>query len=143
MGASPPRFHNRIAAVLEHVPYYSFQGQVRLARDAGVSKSAVSRLLSGQTAPSFAVALAVTNALERRLGRRLDMRELLSLDGSYPTPSVCDLCGCGGCLPNRAYNPDDTLRPEYRHVPAGAWSLPASSALQGREAMSVLGGPMT
>ena len=124
MKVFPPRVYNRIAAILEHIPYYSFQGQVRLARDAGVSKSAVSRLLSEQTAPSFAVALAVTTALETRLGRKLDPRELLSLDGHFPTPSVCDLCGCRGCLPSRAYNPDNTLRPEFRHVAAGAWSLP-------------------
>ncbi len=118
-----PTFHNRIGDVLAHIPYYAIRGQARLARDAGVSKSAVCRLMSGQSAPSFAVAMAVTEAVGQRLGMSLDPRELISLSGRYPTPSVCNLCGCRGCLPDRAYLPDDTLRPAYRSVPSGAWSM--------------------
>ena len=122
-----PRFSNRIAAVIEHIPRYTIQGQARLARDAGVSRSAVSRLLSGQTVPSFTIALALTNALERELGKKLEPRELLSLDGTYPTPNVCDLCGCRGCLPRHAYAPDDTLHPDFRSIAPGTWSLAPSS----------------
>jgi transcriptional regulator with XRE-family HTH domain len=121
--AHPPRFHNRIARVMEHVSFYSFQGQARLAADAGVSRSAVSRLLAGKAAPSFAVTVAVTAALERRLGRRLDPRELVSFDGSYPTPSACELCGCRGCLPSAAYDTEERLKPEFRHIVRGD-SLP-------------------
>ena len=118
------RFPNRIALVMEHIPWYSFKGQTRLAHDAQVSKSAICRLLAGRSQPSFAVALAVTNALERRLGKALDPRELISLDGTYPTPNVCALVGCGGCLPDAAYHADDTLKAAFYGVPSGEWSLP-------------------
>lgn len=111
-----PRFHNRIAAVMEHITHYYFQGQARLAADAGVSRSALSRLIAGKTAPSFAVAVAVTAALEKRLGRTLDPRELVSFDGRFPTASVCALCGCKGCMPYAAYDDDDRVRPEYRGI---------------------------
>lgn len=125
---TPPRFANRIAAVMEHIPRYTIQGQARLAADAGVSRSAVSRLLSGQTEPSFSVALAITSALEWKLGRKLEPRELFSLDGRYPTANACVLCGCRGCLPRHAYANDDTLKPAFRDIVPGTWSLFPSTA---------------
>ncbi len=124
---APPQgcpVQHRLEGVMLHVPWYSVQGVTRLARDAGVSHSAVSRLLAGETSPSFALLWKLTKALEQRLGRRLDPRELVSLDGSYPTPSTCALCGCAGCLPPQAYTADDTLKPEWRHVRPGEWSSP-------------------
>ena len=123
------RVRNRILAVMAHTSRYSIRGQARLAEDAGVSRSTVCRFLSGQANPSFALVMVLTRALEERLGRRVDLRELVSLDGIFPTPSVCELCGCRGCLPPQAWAPDDTLRPEYRNVRSGQWpsSLPASS----------------
>lgn len=85
-----------------HVNWYLFSPQARLAMDAGVSRSALCRVLSGQAAPSFALIWKVSKALEKRLGarlpgRRLDPSELFSLDGTYPTPSACALVGCPGC----------------------------------------------
>ena len=65
---TPSSFHNRIAAVMMHVPYYSFRGIVRLAADAGVAHSTVVRIIAGKTNPTFAVMVAITAALERRLG---------------------------------------------------------------------------
>lgn len=99
--ASP--VHNRIGRLMEHIPWYSICGQARLARDAGVSRAALSRLLSRQASPSFATVMSITKALERRLGRPLDPRELVSLDGSYPTASVCTLAGCRGCGSQKQY----------------------------------------
>ena len=99
----PPRrpcpAHNRLEAVLVHVDAYLLTPVTSLARDAGVSHSALSRVLTGQAAPSFTLACKIARALERRLGARLpgghlDPSELFSLDGTYPTPSVCDLAGC-------------------------------------------------
>jgi hypothetical protein len=66
--------------------------------------------------------MKVVAALEDELGFRLDPRELVSLDGRYPTESVCELVGCPGCLPDEAYNEDGSLRPEYEDVPPGQWS---------------------
>jgi hypothetical protein len=123
----PPSFHNRIAAVMEHVSFYSFQGQARLAADAGVSRSAVSRLLAGKAAPSFSVTVAVTAALERRVGRRFDPRELVSFDGTYPTASVCELCGCRGCLPEVAYDAEARLKPEFHYLVCGG-ALPVRTS---------------
>lgn len=109
---------------MAHTSRYSFSGQARLAQDTGLSRAAVSRMLSGQSSPSFALVLAVTAALEKQLGKRIDPRELLTFSGEYPTASVCALCGCRGCLPDEAYRPDGTLRPEFRRVRPGEWSLP-------------------
>jgi transcriptional regulator with XRE-family HTH domain len=114
--------HNRIMAVLAHIPRYAFQGETRLAKDSGVSKSAICRVVTGQSSPSFALVHAVTRALEKHLGRRIDPREIVSLDGSYPTESVCKLTGCRGCLPERAYDAEEVLRPEFKAVQPGRWS---------------------
>ena len=118
--------HNRVGAIMLHIPWYTFRGQVRLARDVGISRSTICRMLSGKSAPSYPVMVGVTAALSRRLNRPLELSEVFSPDGIFPTPNVCALCGCGGCLPAQAYDRnEDTLRPEYRHVRSGAWELSA------------------
>lgn len=83
---------------MAHTTRYAFGGESRLARDAGVSKSALSRLVNGLSHPSFNIVCALTAALEKQLGRPVDPREILSLHGHYPTASVCELCGCKGCF---------------------------------------------
>lgn len=116
-----------------HTTRYSFKGETRLARDAGVSKSAVCRLLNGHSSPSFALVVALTRALEKQLGRVLDPREVVSTDGSYPTASACELCNCKGCLPDSVYGPDNNLKAEYRHLKPGAWEvLPPAITSDGR-----------
>ncbi len=71
---------------MAHTTRYAFKGEGRLASDAGVSKSAVSRLVNGLSSPSFAVVSAIAHALEKRLGRPLDPRELVSFNGCYAAP---------------------------------------------------------
>lgn len=115
--------HNRIMALMAHTTRYAFKGETRLAQDAGVSKSAICRLLNGHSSPSFALVAAVTRALEARLGRPLDPRDLISLDGAYPTASACELAGCNGCLPPEAYDEHNRLRPEYKNVKPGQWCV--------------------
>jgi len=117
------KVHNRIDDVLSHVPRYAFKGRSRLATDAGVSKSAVTRLLNGQSVPSVIVVFRLAKALERRMSTSLDPREIVSLDGDYPTPSTCKLMGCRGCLPCDAYDEDNNLKPEYTGVRPGQWSV--------------------
>ena len=114
--------HNRILALMAHTTRYAFQGETRLANDAGVSKSAVSRLLTGKSSPSFALVVALTKALEYRLGRPIDPRDLISLDGCYPTATACELAGCQGCLPAEAYDEQNRLKPEYKYVKPGQWA---------------------
>ena len=80
-------------------------------------------MIHGKTAASFPVIVAITRALEKRLGHHIDPREFLTFDGAYPTPSVCKLCDCPGCLPSHFYTDDDELKPEYRGIESGAWSL--------------------
>ncbi len=89
--------HNRAAKLMAHTTRYAFKSETRLARDAGVSKSAVRRLVQGHTSPSFALVTAITRALEKALDVPLDPREVVSIDGTYPTPSVCDLVGYRRC----------------------------------------------
>jgi len=127
---APPRrkpphhqVQHRVSAIMAHIPWYGFKSQARLAADVGFSKSAISRLLRGECIPSLALACALNAALERRLGRKLGLQELFSMDGTYPTPSACQLVGCANCLPPEAYDRDDNLRPEFRNVKAGEWSV--------------------
>ena len=121
--------HNRILAMMAHTTRYAFQGETRLAQDAGVSKSAVSRLLTGQSSPSFALVVALTKALEKRLERPIDPRDLISLDGSYPTATACELAGCRGCLPAEAYDAQNRLKPEYKDIKPGQWAVSLHSPL--------------
>lgn len=107
-----------------HIPWYSVDGITRLAYDTGVAKSTISRLLSGKTRPSLALVWKVKEALERRWGRALDFSELFCVSGSYRTASVCDLMQCRGCLPESFYESDGSLKPEFRHIRSGEWSLP-------------------
>jgi transcriptional regulator with XRE-family HTH domain len=122
--AQPGILRHRVREVLWHIPWYGFKTQARLAQDSGVSPAAISRLLRGESQPSLLIALRLVRALSRRLGRPLDVGEVFSLDGTYPTPSVCRLTGCRNCLPPPAYDGDERLLPDFRGVPAGAWSLP-------------------
>lgn len=117
---------NRIEAVISHISWYSFKTQARLAQDSGISKAAVSRLIRGKCQPSLALALKVTKAIEQRLGQRLDVWELFSLDGTYPTASACELVGCGSCLPQSFYDAEDRLKPQFKNISAGQWSLSQS-----------------
>jgi transcriptional regulator with XRE-family HTH domain len=115
--------YNRLAAVLEHIQAYYFEGPSKLAADANVSRSALSRLVHGKSSPSYAVVCKVTAAIEKRLGRRIDPRDLVSIDGEHPTTSVCELCGCKGCLPECAYDESGNLKPCHRHLRPGKWTL--------------------
>lgn len=118
----PPPVHNRIGALMAHTMRYAFRGESRLADDAGISRAALNRLVHGTSSPSFVHVVALTQALEKALDCSLDPREVVSLDGTYPTTSVCELCGCRGCLPAHAYDEDDRIKAEFRDVKPGRWS---------------------
>ena len=118
---------NRIAGVLQHIPEYYFSPQKRLAKDAHLSCSTVSRIISGETVPSGMAMLAISAAIGHRLGKHIDPSELFSLDGTYPTPFLCSLVDCAGCLPERICDAENRVRPEYRHIQPGKWSLPLTS----------------
>ena len=113
---------NRLRAFLVHIPWYSIEGQCRMAHDCGVSCSTISRLARGETSPSYKLARRVTDALSRRMGVPLDLREVFSTDGTYPTSCVCDLTpDCNGCFPDEAYDGECNMRPEYRDLMPGDW----------------------
>ncbi|MDF2441460.1 MAG: hypothetical protein JWN98_2444 [Abditibacteriota bacterium] len=120
--------HNRILAVMAHTTRYAFKGESRLAADAGVSKSAVSRLINGKSSPSFAHVHKLARAIEREIGKTVDPRELISFDGTYATPSVCELVGCSGCLPEDAYDPENILKPQWKGVQPGQWTVELNTA---------------
>jgi hypothetical protein len=113
---------NRLLAIMAHTTRYAFKGESRLAADASISKSALCRLVNGQSTPSFPLVVALTQALERHLKRAIDPREIVSINGTYPTYSVCELCGCKGCLPAEAYDEENRLKPEWKDVKPGEWA---------------------
>lgn len=118
-----PRLHNRVQTVMVHVSRYSFQGRARLAADAGVSRSTISRMINGQTSPSHALVQAVTDALAVHLKKPLVPRDLFSGDGSYHERSGCRLSGCTGCLPETAFDGHGRRRVEWLNAQPGDWSL--------------------
>jgi transcriptional regulator with XRE-family HTH domain len=125
---SPPtprasvRITNRLRAILIHIPWYSIEGNCRLAADCGASRSSISRLVRHRSSPSYALARAVTEAVGRRLGKPVDIRELFSTDGTFPTPCVCHLTrDCTGCFPPEAYDSAGNLLPQYHGLQPGDW----------------------
>ena len=110
---------NRVHVLLVHIPKLSIRGQARLAAEVKVSRSTISRLVGGRINPSYRLARGVTDALEKMLGKPLDMREVFSTDGTYLTPSGCALCLCRGCLPEKAWSEDGTLKPEWKGARPG------------------------
>ena len=114
---------NRLRQVVWHIPWYGFRTQARLAQDSGVSPSAISRIMRGKAQPTLPVAQRLTDALSRRLNLLIDLRDVFSPDGTYPTPSVCHLTRCPSCLPPTAYDETDNLRPEFQSSRAGQWGV--------------------
>jgi transcriptional regulator with XRE-family HTH domain len=120
--------HNRLRAIIQHIDTFYFQGITKLAHEAGVSHSAISRICSGKSGASYPVVCAIADVLEKHLGKRIDPREIVSFNGTYPTQSVCELCNCKGCLPREAWDEvTDEVKPEYKGIKTGAWSLSVGS----------------
>ena len=90
------KMSSRIRELMGHTTRYCFDGRSRLVADTGVSRSEVTRLLSGDCNPSYRVVCAVIEAIERDLGTRIDGRDVLSFTGDFRN-SVCEIVGCRGC----------------------------------------------
>lgn len=72
----PPKT-NRLPIYLAQVQDYWFHGpQQKLARDAGVTPSTVSRILRGATNPRYEDICKIVAVLEQKLNRRIDPREV-------------------------------------------------------------------
>lgn len=68
---------NRLSDFLAEVPEYWFHGpQRKLAQDAGVTEATLSRILRGETNPRYADICRIVAALEAKLERRIDPREI-------------------------------------------------------------------
>ncbi len=112
---------NRCSDLMIHTTRYAFHGVSRLAADARVSPSSVSRLINGKMNPSFAMVARITAALEAELGRRIDPRDLVAELGRFLTTHACDLAGCQGCLPENATDEFGDLKPAFHGVKPGQW----------------------
>ena len=114
-------YQNRFAEAMIHTSRYSIAGKARLAQDCGLSKMSVIRLLAGNHNPSYRVVHRVIAALEKELGRPLDARDLISYTRREWERSICEVCGCSGCLPAGALRDDGTIDPAYQNIPSGTW----------------------
>jgi transcriptional regulator with XRE-family HTH domain len=112
---------NRFADVLAHHDRFMFKGVSRLAREAGVSPSSVSRLINGKINPSFLMVARLTDALERAYGFPIDPRDLVAEGGAFIHRFCCELTGCDGCLPERARDEFGDLKPAFHGVKRGEW----------------------
>jgi len=112
---------NRIADVLIHMDRYAFHGVSRLAADARLDSSTVSRLLNSKRNPCFVTVARIASAIERHLDRRIDPRDLVAESGTFLTQHVCDLVGCAGCLPDNAWDEFGDLKPTFASVEPGKW----------------------
>ncbi len=112
---------NRLTDVMAHSDKFAFKGVARLAKEAGVSPSSVSRLINGRFNPSFLFVARLTTAIEKQLGHRIDPRDLVAENGEFLTRFVCDMSGCAGCLPDSAWNEFGSLTDQYENIPPGGW----------------------
>lgn len=116
------RCYNRIKILLLHASKYSFDGQARLATDIGVSRSTISRIMSGRSSPSLRIAQAITDALSDALGKKIQPEDIFSPDGYYDEPSTCKLVGCRGCTDEKMFDRSGRIKPEYAHLKPGDWT---------------------
>ena len=122
----PAAVKNRIASIALHVPRYQIKTVSRLAKDAKVAKSAVSRLMRGEGEPSYMLVSRIADAISKEIGMPLDHREIaVPADAEYPTTCPCRLFGCT-CLPDWAYDRDGNLRWQFWDVRPGEWTLDRS-----------------
>lgn len=112
---------NRVADVMAHTSRYAFKGVPRLARDAGISRTSLSRVIHGRMNPSARLAARIATALEKEIGRPIDPRELFAERGEFPTRYTCDLVGCRGCLPDAATDEFGDLKSSFIGVEPGRW----------------------
>lgn len=112
---------NRFADVMAHHDRFAFKGVSRLAREAGVSPSSVSRLINGKMNPSFLMVARLTEALEKQIGYRIDPRDLVAENGRFISRFVCDLVQCEGCLPENARDEFGSVKPAFDKVEPGKW----------------------
>lgn len=112
---------NRISDVMAHTDRYAFKGVTRLASDARVSASSVSRLINGKINPSFLLVARIAKALEAQLGYKVDPRDLIAESGAFLTRFACDLADCRGCLPDNATDEFGDLKPAFINVRPGNW----------------------
>ncbi len=112
---------NRIADVMAHLDRYMFKGTARLAEDARVNPSTISRILNNQLNPSFALVARITAAIESEFGIQIDPRNLVAENGDFLTPFTCDLMACNGCLPESALDEFGDLKPAFADISRGKW----------------------
>src|SRR5579862_5793242 len=93
-GLRRQRPHNRIAAIMAHTSRYAMNGRSRLAQDCDLGKSTITKIVSGGCSPSYDVVSRIAEALSKALGRRIEIQEVVSRTGAYPTTWVCELVGC-------------------------------------------------
>jgi len=131
---SARKVYTRLPEILAHLSAFTFQPQARLAKEVGVAPSTISRLINGKVSPSPQLVQRVQQVLDTQIGRPIPTREWLSLDTTWPTPYICKVVGCPGCLPEQAYYSDDSLKPAFWHIAPGTWTVEDIANAGSREA---------
>jgi transcriptional regulator with XRE-family HTH domain len=106
---------------MAHTKRYAFKGVPRLAKDAGIHRTTLSRVMHGKINPSMRVVSRIATALEKEVGKKIDPREIYAENGDFPTRYTCDLVGCRGCFPDAATDEFGDIKSAYRDVRLGQW----------------------
>lgn len=87
-----------------------------------MAKSTICHIVHGRTNPLYKTVAPIIRSLEFQLARRLNVRDVFSEDGTYPTKMVCKLAGCKGCLPDSVHDQDGNVKPHMKEVRPGKWT---------------------
>lgn len=83
---------NRISEFLSYINRTS-DPRFSLSCETGLPRVTLDRINDGSVCPDFLTVAMITGAIERRIGKRLDPRELVAFNGEFLTPNLDDLLG--------------------------------------------------
>ena len=88
-------YHQNRNRISDFLSYINRSGETpfSLARETGLPRVTLCRIIKGAVCPDFVTVAIITEAIERRIGKRLDPRELIAFNGEFLTPNLDDLLG--------------------------------------------------
>jgi len=83
---------NRISDFLSYINRSS-ETPFSLTCETGLPRVTLCRIIDGSVCPDFLTVAIITDAIERRIGKRFDPREVVAFNGEFLTPNLDNLLG--------------------------------------------------